>query len=157
MSETTSPQWDWLVGYHIVTHHLWCFDKPAWPLCCTITWSQLVRSKVNANGWCSRGSSFMSECECGCMRVCFCGGVLKLNCHKKKKKLWGFPVVWQLVWYTAPCEKSRCGLFKWFSLLWKWFCVMFRILTQVYGLHVQHTCVIYIFDMSVYFSVWLKK
>lgn len=70
----TSPQTDWHVGYHIVTHQHWCFDKPAWPLCCTITWSQLVRSKVNANGWCSKGSSFKSGWESLYICVWLCCG-----------------------------------------------------------------------------------
>lgn len=80
VSQKTSPQTDWHIGYHIVTHQHWCFDKPAWPLCCTITWSQLVRSKVSANGWCSKGSSFMSGCVCVSVRVC--AAVLRPYSHK---------------------------------------------------------------------------
>lgn len=63
---TTSSQTDWHAGYHIVTHQRFCFDKPTWPLCCTITWSQPVRSKVNANGWWGMGSSFTCVCVCSC-------------------------------------------------------------------------------------------
>lgn len=55
-----SPQTDWHVGYHAVTHQRCCFDRPARPLCFAIAWSQPVGPEVNANGRCSQGSRFVS-------------------------------------------------------------------------------------------------
>lgn len=102
LSSWASPQKDWHVGYHAVTHRRFCFDRPVWPLCSTIAWSQPVRPEVNANGWCSQGSRFVSGWRrcwrqrrwclvCLCCRFCSrhgCGSFLLCLRYFDESRVW---------------------------------------------------------------------
>lgn len=102
LSSWASPQTDWHIGHHAVTHQRCCFDRPAWPLCFTIAWSQPIRPEVSANGWCSQGSRFVSGWRrcwrqrrrcllCLCCRFCSrhgCGSFLLCLRYFGESSVW---------------------------------------------------------------------